>query len=55
MRSLSGCRVCGDNLYQSQSFQPTESRILSKLIDFALTTFRSLDNGNEWKIFFADL
>lgn len=55
MRSLSGCRVCGDNLYQSQSFQPTESRILGKLIDFAFTTFRCLDYGNEREILFVDL
>lgn len=55
MRSLSGCRVCGDNLYQSQVVQPSESRILSKLIDFAFTALGSLDYRDERKILFADL
>ena len=55
MRSLLGCRVRGDNLYQSQVIQPLESRILSKLIDFAFSTLGCLDYGNEREILFADL
>ena len=55
MRSLSGCRVCDDNLYQSQAVQPLESRILSKLIELAFPTLGCLDYRDEREIIFVNL